>query len=220
MIASTGLSALALTLTAASTGPIIDIGENVRLGNSTSITEGFIESNDWVTLIDETHGVLTLSEPLVVDTLAFNGLSGLSDGSPASLPAGTRVASLLMHFDPIGHPQTPVSISAWFSSYGPVALIYSDDLLDASDEVLGRAGITYPTGQAGRGLETDAVQVTESLAPWSAPIATTSMNWTESGTGIDSMRIVIALDLPEPTTVMMMTAMAGALLSARRCLRS
>ncbi|MEZ6189704.1 MAG: hypothetical protein R3C45_00255 [Phycisphaerales bacterium] len=132
MLASSGLSALVFSVLTGSTGPIIGGSPDIRFNGPSGIfTAGALESDEFVRVVDEIGG-RALTEPLTVDTLAFHGFSDINAATPAVLPAGTIVVSLYFHVDPVGSPSLPIDFSAWLRTDGPVALIYSDALLDAS----------------------------------------------------------------------------------------
>ena len=218
MLASGGITAVTFALLTGSTGPIIDESPGVTIQSGSlagSLVAGAFESDQYVRVVDEI-GLQILTEPLTVDTLAFHGFSDMNDAAPAVLPAGTYVVSLLFHVDPVGSPSTPVNFSAWLKSDGPVALIYSDALLDASDAIVGHPSATYPTGLAGRGLEADDIEVTLTPVSFAPHAATTSINWSVSGNDIDSMRVILAVSLPEPTAAAIMAGLSGLLLRRGR----
>jgi len=149
---------------------------------------------------------------LHVDGIITSGPAGLETTTPGTLPIGTFTDSYYIHFDPVSEPTGSVIITAWLESFYPFAVIYSDPLLDASDSILGKHDITYPTGVSGRGLESDVTHIQILSSPPDYPSARTSFDWSESGDGLDGMRIIFLPGYPEPATLGLLAVGAGAMM--------
>jgi von Willebrand factor type D domain len=76
---------------------------------------------------------------------------GAGSGSAGTIASGTQVASYLLHRRP-GDPGGSTFGTVYFSR-PIIGVIYSDELLDASDPVVGSPSTTYPTGP--RALDSD-----------------------------------------------------------------
>lgn len=138
------------------------------------------ESNDDRFLYFES--TTTLSSGLALDVVAPGLPSGLV------LPAGVKVQSYLLHFDPVGAiPGTTISGGS-ITFDGPIiGLLINDASLNATDSVLGVAGATYFTG-VGRGMDVGVDQFIISADALTLDLGT----WT-AGPAVDELRVITAL---------------------------
>ncbi len=69
--------------------------------------------------------------------------------SPSVIPAGKRVSSYYIHFDPVGKEKTEyVATGSITFDEQVLGLIFTADMLLASNEIAGAEGTQYPGGQA------------------------------------------------------------------------
>ena len=100
---------------------------------------------------NERQGVVLASD-IKVDAVAHGGYVPLSsDIGTITIPAGTRVSSHMIHAQSASGAAQLVGSTLFGEPV--IAVIWSDELLDATDAVLGVPGTPYPTGTALRGCE-------------------------------------------------------------------
>lgn len=141
-----GAAALAvLGATTAHAAIVSQAGAVTLLGNApASVLEGALESDTTVYAFNEKQG-LTLSSGLLVNFVA----PGFT--SSGIIAAGTRVSSHFVHFDSVDDGISPARLTGSVSFDAPIlGLIFSDARLNATDQLLGALGTTYPGGVAGR----------------------------------------------------------------------
>jgi hypothetical protein len=147
-----------------------------------SLLAGAVESSTVARLIVERTGVV-LTAPLDVDWM---GTGRMPDApGTATIPAGTRLRSLLLHFDTLRSATARVELSGVTDRpiLGVVAL---DARLDATDALLGAPGTTLPTGAAARGYEPnsqDAITIHEDRR---------SFEITLFASAVDQLRLLLA----------------------------
>ncbi len=120
------------------------------------------------------------------------------------VPAGTHIDSFLIHFDIAGVPQFPVTAEFRVNTDGPiVGVIYSDALLDASDNILGSISTTYPSGLYDRGTSAAADEGDDHLFigfPADGPLNSYEMIvQMELQGSVDEVRVLTLV--PEPSSV-------------------
>lgn len=123
----------------------------VPISPPASVVPGALEDASNIHLFQE-QADYTLPVALGVDVSAAGLYFPGSALSAGSIPAGTRVASYMLHADPPGTTLTQYT-GSWTSPRPILGIILSDSLLDASDAVVGNGGTSYPTGLAYRGLD-------------------------------------------------------------------
>lgn len=107
-----------------------------------SVAANALNGDHRIVAFDESQCV-TLGSGLAVDITP--------GGDSGTIPAGTKVSSQFLHFDPTG--ASALTLSGSVTTDGPVlGVITSPGNLAASDS-LGAAGTMYPTGDGARGLE-------------------------------------------------------------------
>lgn len=111
----------------------------------------------------------------------------------AAVPAGTRVDSYLLHFDPKGVSKSSSGKHAAGSvtfSRPVLGIIVDDGSLDASDGVFGRAGTITPAKKTVRGCEPGSLQSTDRFA-LSADRHVLKLDLRAAG-AIDQARVLVA----------------------------
>ena len=163
-----------------------------------SVVQGATEDDDTIIAFPELEDV-ELLEDLDVD-ITTSGTFGLeADLTPGVIPAGTRVSSFFMHFDPVGTPEDPYSAfaagSLVFESEHPIlGVMVLGPALSASDSIVGLPGTTYPSADGSRGLglvPQDIVNITGDQLSITLAVA--------AGAGVDQVRVIVGV--PEPSTV-------------------
>jgi hypothetical protein len=130
---------------------IAESGQAVLAAPVSNTTQGDNESNTLIHFFAEQTG-LTLPSALPVDITppaTFPAdYQGVSQLTPGTLPAGTRVDSYFLYSDPIGQPLIPVSYSATVTFSTPIlGLIVTAGTLAATDAEVGAPGTTYSTNK-------------------------------------------------------------------------
>jgi hypothetical protein len=181
----------------------------------TSLRSGNLESNTTVFGFVETTGYV-LGQALPVEILA-NGAAdydGILDLTPGSLPAGMRVNSYFLHFDPvglIGFNKNPGVVQIQFEQWSRIAGIQLSILTlngPASSQVK-LPGVTYENRLLfAYGLEmiSDWIHVIDDR--------TMQINLNSSFGAIDNMRILV--ETPEPGGSLLAGSAFGLLLWAGR----
>jgi hypothetical protein len=140
----------------------------------------------------------TLTQAVAVDVTVPGTSPGASDAnlSPGTIPAGTPVDSYFFHFDPVGKPATPITLSGSITFDSPVlGLIALSETLNGSIGSLGLATTTYASG-SDHGMEfTLNADGTDDILTLSADRRTVSFTVT-ANLNADELRIVTAV--PEP----------------------
>ncbi len=114
----------------------------------------------------------------------------LATSEGTTIPAGTRVDVVLLHFD----PSSTFGGSAWGSmdfSRPVLGTLRTTAMLNATDASLGRPGVAYPTTVSPRGLETgaDFVTISRTSVQLSAMVNSSGV--------MDEMRILVAAGPPD-----------------------
>ncbi|MEZ6071640.1 MAG: hypothetical protein R3C10_15585 [Pirellulales bacterium] len=121
----------------------------------TSVVQGATESNTTMIVFSELED-LVLQQDLAVDITTSGTFGTEAQLTPGVIPAGTKVSSRFIHFDPVGTPVDPYSAfaagSVVFTSDRPIlGVMVLGPALSASDAIVGLPGTTYPTGDGSRG---------------------------------------------------------------------
>lgn len=146
---------------------------------------------------------LTLGADLAVD-IADPGIPGVySSGdayAPGVVPAGTRVSSVFVHFDTPGN-NFFVSDFIVHLDEDILGVILTDDLLDASDPIVGNGGTTYPTGLDQRGTTSDVGGGDKVTVGYPLDIVSRDVIFKMSvDVVLDQVRIITRSPVPEPTS--------------------
>jgi len=187
-------------------GEIIDIDGRVNLvAAPASLSEGRLELPDRMAAVFVERQNVVLPEDVFVNLTSTGMVLGSGHFSNAWIPAGTTVDSYLLHFDPIGQPQADVTTWGSLSFDNQVlGIVLTSPALDLSDAILGHPHTAYPTGVFGRsfdwGLE-DVVELSHDRKTVTALM--------RARPGYDHIRIITAV--PEPSTLILLTAALGAL---------
>lgn len=139
---------------------------------------------------------VTLSSSLNVDALNTGSFFNGTENSPGILAAGTAVQSYMLRSDPVGSNASKYQGFITFDR--PImALIFLRPNLNATDDLLGKSGVTYnkntdrglelPSGNPAEGviLSDDRMRIDFSFA---------------TGTYTDDVRIITAASIPAPAT--------------------
>ncbi|MBO6741154.1 MAG: hypothetical protein JJ916_14975 [Phycisphaerales bacterium] len=207
------LATLAITVVAGtSAADIMSSSPSVTVANGTfmtpDLTLGSFESDSAVRLYRERIGY-ELQSLLKFDVTA-TGTGGLADLSPGDAGPGQEIRSYFLHFDP--ESGSAVSIAGGFqlsSDEEIIGLIFSDDRMALADTVIGRPGVTYPTGFAGRGYDANDDSWTIS-----ANRHVFQFTMRAGGQGLDQVRVITQV-VPAPGALAL-TGMGGLVIARRR----
>lgn len=176
-----------------------------------SFATGATESSTSIAILDEGITVLASDVELNVYGVGVHG-----DNPPPYLvvPAGTRVQSYLVHFDPIGSSFATATGAVFFEPGETVIGIQTHTpLLYTTDGPLGHPLAMYPgVFDAFRGFETLPGTDTVTLPPGMGSASFTLF----AELGVDHARIITSPVIPEPTPIVLL---AAGLLSMGRSLR-
>lgn len=170
----------------------------VPIAPPASVVPGALEDASNIQLFQE-QGDYTLPVAIGVDVSAAGLYFPGSGLSPGVIPAGTRVASYMLHADPPGTTLTQYT-GSWTAPRPILGIILSDSLLDASDALLGNGGTAYPTGLAFRGLDFSIMAYPDFLFFNGTQLVATVFR---TARVIDQVRIITLV--PEPSSL----ALAG-----------
>lgn len=165
----------------------------VPISPPVSVLPGALENGGNIHLFQEQADV-TLTSALQVDVSAIGLYFPGSALSPSVIPAGTRVASYMLHSDPRGIFPTQYT-GYWVAPRKIIGIILSDSRLDASDAILGNPGTLYPTGVAHRGLDFSLPIFPDLLFFDGSQLLATVFR---TGTVVDQIRVITLV--PEPST--------------------
>jgi hypothetical protein len=182
-----------------------------------SVVQGATESNTTIIVFPELDNIV-LDEDLAVDITTSGTFGTEAQLTPGVIPAGTRVSSRFLHFDPVGTPENPYAAfaagSVVFTSDRPIlGVMVLGPNLSASDAIVGLPGTTYPTGDGSRGLGLvmqDIINITPDQLSVTLAVA--------AGAGVDQVRVIVAV--PEPSTVALLGLAAIGLIAGCRRRRS
>jgi hypothetical protein len=116
-----------------------------------SVNPGAVESNSHITLIRERQALTTSTEMKVI-------IPARTDGSAneqiVTLPAGMRVDSYLLHFDPVGTPSQAVQVIGSVTFDHPVVGVFAiDPHLVRSQPIFKHPTMAYHDPDIRQGLE-------------------------------------------------------------------
>lgn len=174
-----------------------------------SFIEGALESSSSFVILDE--GITVLPGPVTVNAFGVGTTSAGSTASLAVIPAGTRVHSYFVHFDPVGSGFAKLTGAVFFDPGEFIIGIQTHTpLLDATDPVTGHPTPTYPTGtEPFRAHESlpgiDSVTISPGL------VSASFTHFAELG--IDQARI---FTIPEPATQTLLLLGIAALVRLKR----
>jgi len=207
-----GVTALASFATGAVTGTtgavrVIATPSNLRLG----FTENNVRIRAFSEQLDRT---LTSDLPVDISVPSSVPDAPSINLSPGVIPAGTRVESWLLHFDPIGIPGSPLTLQGSISFDTPVLGIeVLSASLDGTDMILGAAGSEYSFNETLRGLELavgmagidtfDGIQLSSDRK--------TILTILSTQNSFDQVRIITAVPVPVPEPSTSALGLAGCL---------
>lgn len=129
---------------------IATTGDLVEIEAAASVDLHVLESSDFVRAFNERQ-VFTLDSNLFADITQPGEYDDEADLTSGFVPAGTRVSSHFLHFDPVGSAQALYDGSITFDDE-ILAVIVTSAALDGSDGAAGLETTVYPSGGL-RGLE-------------------------------------------------------------------
>tara|TARA_R110002167_G_scaffold179835_2_gene379890 strand:+ start:211076 stop:211762 length:687 start_codon:yes stop_codon:yes gene_type:complete len=220
------ISFFALSITAAAQAGIIlsgNIDDTNPLPTSLALN-ALPESNTNIFLYTEQEDFLLTSD-LNVDYMG-------STNAASVISSGTKVNSFFLNFDAVGSGtvnsfngvgsylfDTEILGIIWSGTrpYAQNLIVPSSGFLDLSDGILGLAGTTYATYAIGRGLEPEAFFNSNNTAD----------KVTVSGSQLDlslfvkplyadQLRVITAVKVPEPTTLLLFGTAVICLVNLRR----
>ena len=161
----------------------------------------------------EEQNDIVLGVPLQTDTNGFgHGIPGAYQTSSSGIlqtgviPAGTVVSSFMIHFDVLDGSFPDSAAFKVFTDEHIIGAIFSDNLLDASDLIVGAPGTSYAHGVALRGATVDPTEgmdvvigVPGDLDPGVGFSNTVTVFSLEVGASLDEVRIITS-PVPEPTS--------------------
>ena len=166
-----------------------------------SVVLGALQNDNYVSLFQEQSDI-TLGANLPFDAGAPGVYSTKASLTPGVLAAGMVVSDFYFDSNPIRKTGTTFTGSITFSSQilGVIALVGT---LNATDGILGAAGVQYPENDSQRGLEL-ADEDVFSISPDSLTLVFNATVYTD----VDQLRIVVAGDnesiVPEPGTIVLL----------------
>ncbi|MCG3179593.1 MAG: hypothetical protein BIFFINMI_01931 [Phycisphaerae bacterium] len=193
-----------------------------------NVNVGVLQSDTLVYLFAEKQITVGDTDAITVDALVPASLpvtyDTLHPGTNALLAAGTKVRSYFVHMDAAANSGAIVITGSFTFPGDVVALIFEDSgtassgpgLVDVSDSIFGLAGVTYPTHPGVQIAYRGAVEgETADIITVAADGRTVNFTLRAVDTGIDQMRVLVAV--PEPGTLLLLgVAAAGAALRRRR----
>ncbi len=159
---------------------------DVEVSPPPSVVEGAFESSTDISAFNEKQ-CFTLPQDVNVDiSQTQNSFDPLT---PGTIPAGMVVSSHFMHADSVGSNLNSYSTGFVEFDSDLLGVILLDNSLDATDNILGLPGTTYPTGFTNRGLELTLVQFAPDFIGVSFSLDRVTNNW-EVTTDVDQIRVI------------------------------
>jgi hypothetical protein len=193
-LAAAVINAFLMLSNQAIAGVLFTTGAMTEISAPVSFVTGATESSTSIAILDEGITVLSADVELNVYGVGVHG-----DDPPPYLvvPAGTRVQSYLVHFDPVGSSFATLTGAVFFDLGETVIGIQTHTpLLYTTDVPLGHPLATYPgTFDAFRGFETLPGPDSVTLPPGLGSASFTLF----AELGVDHARILTA-PVPEPTS--------------------
>ncbi len=182
----TALASLSLVcLPTSSLAAIHALGSGTErpLSAPTDLSTGIVESDVAATVVLERRNHLTTSH-VTVDVVDVGRVDDAADLSPELIPAGTRVDSILIHFDPVGSALPAASVTGSIQLDRRIlGVIVEDGTHGASLSELGAPGTVY--APAGRQIELgsgDWIQLDQARTGLAFEVS--------AGSDIDEIRII------------------------------
>ena len=169
---------------------VISTGKHVRILSRVpnSLEQGSIESNSHVFLVQERQNVV-LTEDTIISSLRSRGSHTGSYRSKAVLPAGTKVDSYLLHFDP-SESQQLLDGSICFDR-PIVGIVAQGELLIATDKVFGNPQISYEQNPKIRGLDAVVKDQAPDVLNFHNSIDRLSIRFSSATGSLDQVRILV-----------------------------
>ncbi len=146
---------------------------------------------------------LTLGADLAVDVDSAGIPNVYSSGdaySPGVIPAGTRISSVFVHYDTPGDNFNVADFIVHLDE-DILGVILTDDLLDASDPIVGNGGTLYPTGLEQRGTTSDVGGGDKVTVGYPLDIVSRDVIFKMSvDVVLDQVRIITRAPVPEPAS--------------------
>lgn len=161
--------------------------ENVEaLGAPTpSLQFNLVENTQSAKVYQEQAGYI-LPKPLIVEITESGTYSKHSSCVPATIAAGTRVDSYLLHYDPVGADEQTEFATAKMKFWGEVlGIIVQTNRLAAADKIVGLPATNYDGNRTLRGLEDG-----QDVISLSDDNHTVTMERYSTGTAIDQIRVI------------------------------
>ena len=218
IFASVLLSATFMLAVRADAAILFTTGAMAEIFTPVSFVEGASESSTGIAVLDE--GITVLSADVEVNVYGV-GTFGDEPGPYLIVPAGTRVNSYLVHFDPIGGSLATLTGAVFFDPGETIIGIQTHaPLLYTTDVPLGHPDAIYPgVFVSTRAFETFPGPDSVTIAPGLGSASFTLF----AELGVDQARILTLAPVPEPSSIalaaMALAAMAlaaVALVSRRR----
>jgi PEP-CTERM motif len=151
---------------------------------------------------------LTLGADLAVDIDGAGIPDVYSSGdaySPGVIPAGTRISSVFVHYDTFADNFGVADFIVHLDE-DILGVILTDNLLDASDPIVGNDGTLYPTGLEQRGTTSDVGGGDKVTIGYPLDIVSRDVTFKMSiDVVLDQVRIITRAPVPEPASL----ALAG-----------
>lgn len=155
-----------------------------------SIQPGNFESNS-TTFFFQEQDSFTLTSDLDVDISTIGTFNNSNSGTAGTISSGTVVNSFFFSFDPVGNSISDV-VDIEFSN--PIlGIIHNNASLNATDVVLGRTGITYPTNVTNRAVELSGNSPDQ--ITWVDDFNLSSEVFAGNGF-VDQFRVITSADVP------------------------
>ena len=170
---------------------ILSVSSDVRWqpDKPSSLARGDFKTGDSVALILESRDVV-LNQPLQITfDSEKRGTNTAFSTHERTLPAGSRVDSYLLHFDPSGNVDFADGRIRF--NHRIIGVIAREDQLIASDKILGLKGTRYSEKGSNRGLDdlSDPPDIMNFVSP-----DTVAIRFSPQGKGFDQFRILVATD--------------------------
>jgi len=152
-----------------------------------SLASGAFESNSSVFLLSERRGVVLPHDLKATFDGQRGGTRSRFGNHTVTIPAGTRVDSYLLHFDPSAPPRTRTGEVEFDRPI--LGIIARGSQLTASDAVLGLAGVAYPGHDRRRGLD-DGDHPRQDVVNLAGAPRRLGVHCAE-GDGVDQVRVLV-----------------------------
>ncbi len=170
---------------------ILSVSSDVRWqpDQPPSLARGKFKTGDSISLILESRNTV-LKKPLKITfDSGKRGTNTAFSTHERTLPAGTKIDSYLLHFDPSADIENADGRIRFDRRI--VGVIAREDQLIASDKILGRKGTSYSANGDNRGL--DDLSEPPDIINFVSP-NTIAIRFSPQGKGFDQVRILVASD--------------------------